>query len=148
MIFERELHPRPDDGCVADQFWNFMIHCWSTVPTDRPSAAEALQFVDYELNLLQSNEGLVTDTSARNDRQQSPCSSCPDSPSPSLPSPHSSAPSPLPSLSHPIAYAEHFPGVPPQDCPVDSNLWASVIEPWWQDALVPGTHHANVPEVC
>lgn len=119
VIFERELHPRPDDGCVADQFWNFMIRCWSTVPTDRPSAAEALQFVHYELNLLQSNGGLVRNTS-RNDRQQSPCSSCPDSPS--LPSSRTSAPSP--SLSYPIASAEYFSGVPPQDRLVDSNLWA------------------------
>ncbi|KAG1887185.1 kinase-like domain-containing protein, partial [Suillus subluteus] len=43
VIFEQELHPRPDDGCVADHFWNFMTRCWSVVPTDRPSAAEALQ---------------------------------------------------------------------------------------------------------
>ncbi|KAG1887147.1 kinase-like domain-containing protein [Suillus subluteus] len=42
VIFEQELHPRPDDDCVADQFWNFMTRCWSIEPTDRPSAAEAL----------------------------------------------------------------------------------------------------------
>ncbi|KAG1781798.1 kinase-like domain-containing protein [Suillus placidus] len=139
VIFERELHPRPDDGCVADQFWNFMIHCWSIVPTDRPSAAEALQFVDHELSLLRLNGGLVTDTSACNDRL-SPCSSRSDSPP--LPSARSGAPSPSPSHSHPNAYAEHFQGVPPQDRPADSNLWPSRIDPLWQDTLVPGTHHA------
>ncbi|KAG1887207.1 kinase-like domain-containing protein [Suillus subluteus] len=51
VFFERELHPRPDDGCVADKFWDFMTRCWSKVPTDRPSAAEALQFVDRETEL-------------------------------------------------------------------------------------------------
>ncbi|KAG2347896.1 kinase-like protein, partial [Suillus weaverae] len=145
VIFERELHPRPDDGCVADQFWNFMIHCWSIVPTDLPSAAEALQFVDHELSLLGLNGDLVTDTSACNDRL-SPCSSRSDSPP--LPSARSGAPSPSPSHSHPNAYAEHFQGAPPQDRPADSNLWLSRIDPLWQDALVPGTHHADVLKVC
>ncbi|KAG1828757.1 kinase-like domain-containing protein, partial [Suillus subalutaceus] len=45
VIFEQELHPRPDDDRVADQFWNFMTRCWSIVPTDRPSAAEALSLL-------------------------------------------------------------------------------------------------------
>ncbi|KAG1723350.1 kinase-like domain-containing protein [Suillus paluster] len=43
-----EIHPRPD--CVTDRHWNFMTRCWSMTPTDRPSAREALQFVDCELS--------------------------------------------------------------------------------------------------
>lgn len=133
VIFERQLHPRPDDGCVADQFWNFMIHCWSIVPTDRPSAAEALEFVDQELSFLRSNGSPSIDTSARDDCRLSPCSSLPDSPS--LPCARSGAPSP--SLS-PNAYTEHFPGAPLQDRSADSNIWTFKIDSWRQDTVVPG----------
>ncbi|KAG2030432.1 kinase-like domain-containing protein [Suillus americanus] len=126
VIFERELHPRPDDGCVADKFWNFMTRCWSIIPTDRPSAAEALQFVDYELSFLRLNGCLFTDTSACDDRRLSPCSSRPDSPS--LPSARSGAPSPSPSHSYPNAYTEYFPGAPPQDRSANSNQWSSRVD--------------------
>ncbi|KAG1727117.1 kinase-like domain-containing protein [Suillus lakei] len=49
VIIEGKIHPRPEDVCVTDQRWNFMTCCWSTIPVDRPSAAEALQFVAREL---------------------------------------------------------------------------------------------------
>ncbi|KAG0693249.1 hypothetical protein DFH29DRAFT_964966 [Suillus ampliporus] len=49
VIIEGKKHPRPDDDRVTDELWNFMTCCWSMTPTDRPSAKEALQFVDTEV---------------------------------------------------------------------------------------------------
>ncbi|KAG1723355.1 kinase-like domain-containing protein [Suillus paluster] len=51
VIIEGEIHPRPDDDRVTDQRWNFMTRCWSKTPIDRPSAKEALQFIESELAL-------------------------------------------------------------------------------------------------
>ncbi|KAG2335645.1 hypothetical protein BDR05DRAFT_898022 [Suillus weaverae] len=90
-----------------------MIHCWSIVPTDRPSAAEALQFVDHELSLLGLNDGLVTGISASKDCRLSPCSSRSLSPSPS--SARSLSPS------HPYPFTEQIPGAPPRDHTAVSN---------------------------
>ncbi|KAG1750220.1 kinase-like domain-containing protein [Suillus lakei] len=50
-VAEGEIHPRPDDDRVTDQHWEFMTSCWSKTPIDRPSAEEALEFVDRELVL-------------------------------------------------------------------------------------------------
>ncbi|KAG1718133.1 kinase-like domain-containing protein [Suillus paluster] len=47
LIFEGQTHPRPDR--VTDEQWDFMTRCWCKTPTDRPSAREALQFVESEL---------------------------------------------------------------------------------------------------
>ncbi|KAG2361462.1 hypothetical protein BDR07DRAFT_48840 [Suillus spraguei] len=33
VVFVQEIHSRPDDCCVIEKFWNFMMHCWSIVPT-------------------------------------------------------------------------------------------------------------------
>ncbi|KAG1835176.1 kinase-like domain-containing protein [Suillus variegatus] len=52
VIFERKQHPRPAHcDRITDQHWNFMTSCWSENPFDRPSAKEALQFIDHELVL-------------------------------------------------------------------------------------------------
>ncbi|KAG1852937.1 kinase-like domain-containing protein [Suillus tomentosus] len=51
VIFERKQHPRPADHSITDQHWNLMTSCWSENPFDRPSAKEALQFIDHELVL-------------------------------------------------------------------------------------------------
>ncbi|KAG1870681.1 kinase-like domain-containing protein [Suillus subalutaceus] len=51
VIFHRKKHPRPADGRIIDQHWNFITSCWSNAPIDRPSAEEALQFIDDELVL-------------------------------------------------------------------------------------------------
>ncbi|KAG1781802.1 kinase-like domain-containing protein [Suillus placidus] len=50
VVFEEETHPRPDDNRVTDQHWRFMTLCWSKEPDARPSAGEALQFIDSELD--------------------------------------------------------------------------------------------------
>ncbi|KAG1887166.1 kinase-like domain-containing protein, partial [Suillus subluteus] len=51
VIFHRKKHPRPADNRIIDQHWNFITSCWSNAPIDRPSAEEALQFIDDELVL-------------------------------------------------------------------------------------------------
>ncbi|KAG1750216.1 kinase-like domain-containing protein [Suillus lakei] len=51
LIFEGETHPRPADNRITDQHWSFMTSCWSRTPVDRPSAEEAMQFVDNQLVL-------------------------------------------------------------------------------------------------
>ncbi|KAG2153970.1 kinase-like domain-containing protein [Suillus clintonianus] len=51
VSFQGEMHPRPDGDHIIDRHWNFMTHCWSKIPDDRPSAEEALQFIDSELAL-------------------------------------------------------------------------------------------------
>jgi serine/threonine protein kinase len=51
VIFEEEIHPRPDDNRVTDQHWKFMTLCWSKEPDARPSAEKALRFIDGELVL-------------------------------------------------------------------------------------------------
>jgi hypothetical protein len=50
-IIERKKHPRPADGSITDRQWNFITSCWSITPINRPSAEEALQFIDRELAL-------------------------------------------------------------------------------------------------
>jgi hypothetical protein len=50
-ILERKKHPRPADGSITDRHWNLITSCWSITPIDRPSAEEALQFIDSELCL-------------------------------------------------------------------------------------------------
>ncbi|KAG2347902.1 kinase-like protein [Suillus weaverae] len=50
VVVEEETHPRPDDDRVTDQHWKFMTLCWSKEPDARPSAEEALQFIDNELS--------------------------------------------------------------------------------------------------
>ncbi|KAG1750237.1 kinase-like domain-containing protein [Suillus lakei] len=51
VISERKMHPRPVDNHITDQHWNFLTSCWSKTPFERPSAEEALQFVESELVL-------------------------------------------------------------------------------------------------
>ncbi|KAG0693253.1 kinase-like domain-containing protein [Suillus ampliporus] len=131
VMFEREMHPRPDDVCVTDQHWNFMTRCWSIIPIDRPSAEEALHFVDRELRLLRLNGGFLWDTSAFNDHG-SPCSS------------FSSAPSLFyaPSPTYPHARREHFPA-PPQDYTAVSIAGPSEINSLQWDTLIPGFEWMN-----
>ncbi|KAG0693252.1 kinase-like domain-containing protein [Suillus ampliporus] len=117
VIFEGEIHPRPNDSCITDQHWNFMTRCWVINPTDRPSAKAALQFVDRELRL---NGGLVAGTPAVNDHR-SPLSSRSSS-----------------SRSHPYARTEHFPGAPPHKRTVVSIAGPSGINSLQQHTLVPG----------
>ncbi|KAG2030436.1 kinase-like domain-containing protein [Suillus americanus] len=62
MIFE-ETHPRPDNH-VTDRHWNFITSCWSKTPTNRPSAKEALQFIDCELGLYNRGSANVGQHSA------------------------------------------------------------------------------------
>ncbi|KAG1741464.1 kinase-like domain-containing protein [Suillus paluster] len=45
------IHRRPPSRYVTDRCWDFILRCWSTTPNDRPSAAEALQFVVSEQSL-------------------------------------------------------------------------------------------------
>ncbi|KAG1723359.1 kinase-like domain-containing protein [Suillus paluster] len=60
-----ETHPRPDR--VTNQQWDFITRCLSKTPMKRPSAKEALQFVDRELSLLRSSGGgVAADTSSSN----------------------------------------------------------------------------------
>ncbi|KAG1719020.1 kinase-like domain-containing protein [Suillus lakei] len=53
VVVEGEIHPRPADSNdrITGQHWNFITSCWSKTPFDRPSAEEAIQFVDSELVL-------------------------------------------------------------------------------------------------
>ncbi|KAG2153951.1 kinase-like domain-containing protein [Suillus clintonianus] len=51
VSFEGKMHPRPDGDRIIDRHWTFMTRCWSKSPDDRPSAEEALHFVDSELAL-------------------------------------------------------------------------------------------------
>ncbi|KAG1835102.1 hypothetical protein EV424DRAFT_1582716 [Suillus variegatus] len=44
-VVDGRIHPRPDDCFVTGQQWDFMTCCWSTTPTDRPPAEEAVRFV-------------------------------------------------------------------------------------------------------
>ncbi|KAG1723351.1 kinase-like domain-containing protein [Suillus paluster] len=44
-----DVHPRPEDVYVTDEHWSFMTRCWSMTPVDRPSAKEALQFLESAL---------------------------------------------------------------------------------------------------
>ncbi|KAG2030438.1 kinase-like domain-containing protein, partial [Suillus americanus] len=50
MILE-ETHPRPDNDRVTNRYWNLITSCWSKTPINRPSAEDALQFVDDGLVL-------------------------------------------------------------------------------------------------
>ncbi|KAG0702800.1 kinase-like domain-containing protein [Suillus ampliporus] len=134
VMFEREMHPRPDDVCVTDQHWNFMTRCWSIIPIDRPSAEEALHFIDRKLSLLRLNGGLVWDASAFNDHG-SPCPSL--SSATSLSSVHSRSPS------YPYACREHFPEAPPQDHTVVSIAGPSAINSLRQDTVIPGFEWMN-----
>ncbi|KAG2076602.1 kinase-like protein [Suillus decipiens] len=51
-IIHRKEHPRLTDDRVTDQYWDFMLSCWSNVPIYRPSAEEAFQFLDIRLETL------------------------------------------------------------------------------------------------
>ncbi|KAG1723356.1 kinase-like domain-containing protein [Suillus paluster] len=44
-----ERNPRPDHHCVTDRQWDFITRCCSKTPIERPSAEEALRFVESEL---------------------------------------------------------------------------------------------------
>ncbi|KAG0702776.1 kinase-like domain-containing protein [Suillus ampliporus] len=143
-----EIHPRPEDSCVTDQCWDFMTRCWSMAAIDRPSAEEALEFLDRELILPQSSDGgPVVDTSLSNDHP---------SPSPA----HFSSPSssfvrsgcPSPSSTRYMCTAL-LAGTPdmfhdPVPMPLDADLleWAKIMaDPLWQDTLVPGFQWLDQP---
>ncbi|KAG1726252.1 kinase-like domain-containing protein, partial [Suillus paluster] len=126
VIFEGEIHPRPNDSCITDQHWNFMTRCWSIIPIDRPPAKAALQFLGHE---LRSKGGLVTDTFTFDDHR----------------SPRSSRTSSS-SLSYPHARTEHFLGAPPQEHAAVSIAGPSGINSLREDPLVPGTRRADVLE--
>ncbi|KAG1887236.1 kinase-like domain-containing protein [Suillus subluteus] len=51
VIMERKKHPCPADAHITGHHWNFMTSCWSKTAINRPSAEEALQFIDSELFL-------------------------------------------------------------------------------------------------
>ncbi|KAG1880074.1 kinase-like domain-containing protein [Suillus subluteus] len=51
VIIEQKKHPRPTDDHITDQHWNFMTSCWTKTAINRPSAEEALQFIDSEIVL-------------------------------------------------------------------------------------------------
>ncbi|KAG2083155.1 hypothetical protein BD769DRAFT_638699 [Suillus cothurnatus] len=57
VIMERQKHPRPADDHITDQHWNFMTSCWSRMVINRPSAEEALLFINSELILHDRGSG-------------------------------------------------------------------------------------------
>jgi hypothetical protein len=57
VIMERQKHPRPADDHITDQHWNFMTSCWSMMVINRPSAEEALLFINSELILHDRGSG-------------------------------------------------------------------------------------------
>ncbi|KIJ10912.1 hypothetical protein PAXINDRAFT_16134 [Paxillus involutus ATCC 200175] len=46
--------PRPQTACMNDRIWDFIQRCWLTeeLGAERPSAEEALHFIEEELSLL------------------------------------------------------------------------------------------------
>ncbi|KAG1749532.1 kinase-like domain-containing protein [Suillus lakei] len=45
---QRRMPSRPGGGGIDDSLWNFIRRCCSFVPCNRPSAAEILQFFEYQ----------------------------------------------------------------------------------------------------
>ncbi|KAG1741463.1 kinase-like domain-containing protein [Suillus paluster] len=51
QVSQGHIPPRPPGDCVTNRCWDFILRCWSMTPNNRPSAAEALQFVVSEQSL-------------------------------------------------------------------------------------------------
>ncbi|KAG1870677.1 kinase-like domain-containing protein [Suillus subalutaceus] len=56
VIMKQKKHPRPANDHITDGRWNFMTSCWSKTVINRPSAEEALQFIDGELVLYDRSD--------------------------------------------------------------------------------------------
>ncbi|KAG2076584.1 kinase-like protein [Suillus decipiens] len=50
-VIKGQEHPRPENNHITDQYWNFMLSCWSNTPINRPSAENTLKFIVHELVL-------------------------------------------------------------------------------------------------
>jgi hypothetical protein len=48
-IFNGKKPDRSRYPPVPDKYWNFIEHCWSNVPEDRPSAGSAVEVIREEL---------------------------------------------------------------------------------------------------